>query len=75
MPHTTQLVEQAYPLRFRLLAQGLLKKESDILCDQLRAITIARVSSKKLLQLGPKDLIAIEQQIKLILDFSEYHRL
>jgi len=75
LPLTTQLVEQANPLRFRLLAQGYLKKESDILCDQLRAITIARVSSKKLLQLGSEDLIAIEQQIKLILDFSEHHRL
>lgn len=71
LPFTTHLVEQAYPLRFRLLAQGDLQKESDILCDQLRAITIARVSPKKLLQLSPEDLITIEQQVKLILDFNE----
>lgn len=71
LPLTTQLVPDAYPLRFNLLARGNLKKESDILCDQLRAVTTARVTSKKLLQLTAEELIAIEQQIKLILDFSE----
>ena len=71
LPLTTQLVEKAYPLRFRLLPKDGLKKESDVLCDQLRAITIERISSKKLLQLAFKDLIIIERQIKLILGFHE----
>ena len=38
VPLTTRLVDDAEPLRLRLPAQGRLKKDSDLLLDQLRAI-------------------------------------
>lgn len=38
IPLTTQLIDNAEPLRFRLLAQDKLEKDSDLLIDQLRAI-------------------------------------
>jgi mRNA interferase MazF len=70
LPLTTQLIDQAYPLRFRLLAKDNLEKDSDVLCDQLRAISLHRLQSTKLRQLTSAQLIAIEQQVSHILDFS-----
>ncbi len=70
LPLTTQLIEQAYPLRFRLLAKDNLEKDSDVLCDQLRVISLHRLQPAKLLQLTSAELIAIEEQVAHILDFS-----
>jgi mRNA interferase MazF len=70
LPLTTQLIDQAYPLRFRLLAKDNLEKDSDVLCDQLRAISLHRLQPTKLRQLTSAQLIAIEQQVSHILDFS-----
>ncbi len=38
IPLTTNLVDQAEPLRLRVKANATLKKDSDLLIDQLRAI-------------------------------------
>jgi mRNA interferase MazF len=38
IPFTTNLVEDAEPLRIRIPAQGELRADSDLLVDQLRAI-------------------------------------
>jgi len=70
LPLTTQLIEQAYPLRFRILASDALKKDSDILCDQIRAISLSRLQPTKLLQLSLKQLLTIEKQVAHILEFS-----
>jgi len=70
LPLTTQLVSDAYPLRFSLSARDKLKKDSDILCDQIRAITTTRITSGKLLQLSVEELTSIEQQIKIVLGFD-----
>ncbi len=67
VPLTTRLVEDAFPLRLRLLPRGGLRMESDAMCDQLRAITTMRITSKKLLNLDAEELKAIEKQISLIL--------
>jgi len=70
LPLTSKLINQTYPLRFRLLAKGNLEKDSDVLCDQLRAISLSRLQSTKLLQLTSIQLIAIEEQVGHILDFK-----
>lgn len=70
LPLSTQLIDQSFPLRLRLKAREDLKKDSDILCDQLRAIAGSRITSKKLTQLSIVELLQLEEQIKLILDFS-----
>jgi len=72
LPLTSQLIEQAYPLRFRLLAKDNLKQDSDILCDQIRAISLSRLQPTKLLQLNSRQLIAIEKQVAHILDFNTF---
>ena len=43
IPLTTQLIDNAEPLRFRIQAQDKLEKDSDLLIDQLRAIDNARL--------------------------------
>ncbi len=43
VPLTTQLIENAQPLRFRIQAQDKLEKDSDLLIDQLRAIDNTRL--------------------------------
>ena len=43
IPMTTNLIDNASPLRIRLGAQGLLKQNSDILIDQIRSIDNRRL--------------------------------
>jgi len=49
IPLTTKLVEDAMPLRIRIKAAGKLKKDSDLLIDQIRAIDNNRLISGPLL--------------------------
>jgi mRNA interferase MazF len=59
IPLTTNLIENAYPLRMRIKAQDSLEKDSDLLIDQLRAI-----DNKRFVQ-GPLTMVTKEQK-KLI---------
>ena len=69
VPLTTQLTESAYPLRYRVEKRDDLLKTSELLCDQIRAIDIRRLGSEKLASLSEKEMVEVEQQIQLILDF------
>lgn len=51
IPLTTNLIDEAYPLRVRVSAQDQLQQDSDLLIDQIRAI-----DNKRLVQ-GPLALI------------------
>jgi mRNA interferase MazF len=51
VPLTTNLVDDAEPLRLRVLAGSGLEKDSDLLVDQLRAIDNKRLLSGPLQQL------------------------
>lgn len=59
IPLTTNLIENANPLRIRVNAQNKLEKESDLLIDQMRAI-----DNKRLVD-GPLTIIS-KDQMKLI---------
>lgn len=69
LPLTTNLQDQEI-LRFRIKKRDRLEKDSDILCDQIRAIDIKRIKSEPLTVLSDEELIQIEQRVKIILDFS-----
>lgn len=43
LPLTTNLIDNAEPLRIRIHAQNKLKKDSDVLVDQIRAIDNQRL--------------------------------
>lgn len=51
IPLTTNLIDDAEPLRIRIKAKDRLEKESDLLIDQIRAIDNKRLVSGPLLQL------------------------
>ena len=69
VPLTTQLIDDAYPLRFRITKRDDLREHSELLCDQIRAIDINRLLPEKLASLSMQEMFAVEEQIKLILDF------
>ena len=56
VPLTTQLVDAAEPLRIRIRASGSLKKDSDALIDQVRAIDNRRLVQGPLSRLQPQRL-------------------
>ena len=68
LPLSTKLINDAYPLRYRVTKKDKLEKNSDILCDQIRAISIDRLK-EKLTTLTNNELKEIENQVKIILDF------
>lgn len=68
VPLTTRLVEAAEPLRVRLRASGRLKKESDALIDQVRAIDNRRLLHGPLSRLQPPQIDAVSKAL-LEVDF------
>jgi mRNA interferase MazF len=70
LPLSTVLIDDAYPLRYRILKRDMLKKDSDILCDQIRAIDNTRIISDVLTRLTQKEIFEIDKQVKIILDID-----
>ncbi len=70
VPLTTQFVDNAYPLRYAISKRNTLNEDSELLCDQIRAIDINRLLPEKLASLSDKELLEVEQQIEMILDFG-----
>ena len=63
IPLTTKLVDNAEPLRLRILPEGQLEKASDLLIDQIRAIDNRRLVDGPLLQCDPPLMIQIDRYI------------
>ncbi len=70
IPLTTNLIDDAEPLRCRIPAAGKLKKKSDILIDQLRAIDNKRLVNGPLLKCSPALMSRIDQYVREILELS-----
>ena len=68
IPLTTQLIDDAEPLRLRIQAQGKLRKDSDLLLDQLRAIDNQRLIEGPLTQLTAAQLRAVTRAIADVLE-------
>ena len=71
LPLTTQLVEDAAPLRFRVTARDRLQAESDVMIDQARTIDNARITSDSLMTLDPAEITEIEEYLKIVLGIGE----
>ena len=72
VPLTTRLVDDAEgPLRVRVKAAGRLRRESDLLVDQLRAIDNRRLIEGPLTRLTPATMRRVEDAIRAVLDFPE----
>jgi mRNA interferase MazF len=70
VPLTTNLIDDAFPLRFRIAKREKLKQDSDLLCDQIRAIDIGSLGDEEIASLSHEEMLKVETQIALILDFS-----
>ncbi len=70
IPLTTQLVDGAEPLRIRIRASGSLKRDSDALIDQLRAIDNRRLIQGPLSRLQPKHMDVLGHALLEVLDLT-----
>jgi len=70
VPLTTHIIEGAYPLRYDINKRANLLKNSQLLCDQLRAIDVHRLTLEPLATLSKEEMLEVEQQVQSILDFE-----
>jgi len=70
LPLTTNLIDDAFPLRMRILKRDSLEQNFDILCDQIRAIDSTRIINDKFASVNKNELLEIEQMVQLILGIS-----
>ena len=70
IPLTTKLISGAYPLRYRIKKREKLLQDSELLCDQIRAIDLQRLIPEKLAVLTPQEMAEIEYQVQAILEFG-----
>jgi mRNA interferase MazF len=68
VPLTTRLTEAAEPLRVRIRASGTLKRDSDALIDQVRAIDNRRLVQGPLSRLQPQQLDVIAHALLEVLE-------
>lgn len=70
IPLTTQLIDDAEPLRLRIHAQDKLEKDSDLLIDQIRTIDNTRLLSKLLTQRTTAFLQKVYRSVSEVMGFS-----
>ena len=70
VPLTTRLVDEAEPLRVRVTAFARLRKDFDLLIDQLRAIDNRRLTGRPLGRLSEEQLRKVRAAIADILDIE-----
>lgn len=70
LPLTTQLIEDAAPLRFRLTARDGLEYDSDVMLDQTRTIDNLRINGEILTTLSEQEMDKIELYWRVVLDLG-----
>jgi mRNA interferase MazF len=69
-PLTTNLIDDAAPLRVRVAASGRLHHASDLLIDQLRAIDNRRLIEGPLLRLDEPMMARVAAALREVLDLG-----
>ncbi len=70
LPLTTQLIENAAPLRYRLTSRDGLEFDSDVMLDQTRTIDNRRINNEQLTTLTRQELSEIELFWRIVLDLE-----
>ena len=70
VPLTTNLVNDAEPLRLRVAAADRLRRDSDLLIDQLRAIDNLRLVQGPMTRLSPALMTRVHEAISEVLDLE-----
>jgi mRNA interferase MazF len=71
LPLTTQLIDDAEPLRYRITARHKLHVDSDVMIDQARTIDNIRITSDSLLALEPAEMREVEEYLTIVLGFGD----
>jgi mRNA interferase MazF len=71
VPLTTTLVDDAEPLRIRIPSTGRLRRASDLLIDQLRAIDNRRLVQGPLTRLSAPLMDRVGEALRDVLDLAE----
>ena len=71
IPLTTVLIEGAEPLRIRVNAAGRLRRTSDLLIDQLRAIDNRRLVQGPMTKLSQALMARVHEAIAEVLDLDQ----
>ena len=67
LPLSTILVDEVYPLRYRVKKRDSLEKDSDVLCDQIRTIDNQRFKPQIIAKLSLKEILEIDELVKIVL--------
>jgi len=67
LPLTTQLIDEAEPLRYRVTARAALESDSDIMLDQTRTIDNRRIISELLTILTQQEINEVEIYWRIVL--------
>ena len=70
IPLTTKQVNDTEPLRLRVAAAGRLRRDSDLLIDQLRAIDNRRLVQGPVIRVSSTFIERVEEAIKEVLDLE-----
>lgn len=70
LPLTTQLIDDADPLRYRIKARDDLKIDSDIMIDQARTIDNRRITSSAITTLNSLEILEVEALWQIVLGFD-----
>lgn len=70
LPLTTQLIDDADPLRYRIKARDDLKTDSDIMIDQARTIDNRRITSNAITTLNSLEILEVEELWQIVLGFD-----
>lgn len=70
LPLSTHLIDESYPLRFRIQKRDKLKISSEILCDQIRTIDNQRIINEKLTSLTKEEMEELNSQVKIVLGLA-----
>lgn len=67
LPLSTHLIDESYPLRFRVQKRDKLEAPSEILCDQIRTIDNQRIIKERLSALSEAEMEQLDKQVKIVL--------
>ena len=70
VPLTTRLLDDAAPLRIRIRASGSLRKDSDLLIDQVRAIDNQRLVQGPMTKLLPQQIRLVGEALRDVFDLE-----
>ncbi len=70
VPLTTNLIDDAEPLRIRIPPHGSLRRASDLLVDQLRAIDNRRLVEGPLVQLEAEQMERVGRAMREVLEID-----